>query len=70
MQVFVGCDSGNVVPHVYYQACQVTSKTVDDIKEEKINGTSVIEVPVTPLMDMRLRYMLFYLVCRSFISYA
>ncbi|KAF2363668.1 Rel domain (RHD) DNA-binding domain, partial [Trinorchestia longiramus] len=54
VQVFVGSDSGRVTPHVYYQACQVASKSISDISERCIEGTTLIEVPVTPQMDMRL----------------
>lgn len=54
IQVFVGSDSGRVAPHVYYQACQVSSKTITGVSETKICGTTVIEMPLTSSNDMTL----------------
>ena len=51
IQVFIGTDSGRVVPHMFYQVCRVTGKHSSPCQENKINGTDVIEILSDPLSD-------------------
>ena len=53
LQVFVGCDSGKVKPHGFYQACKVYGKSSNQFDEKDIDGTSVIDIIMEPENDMK-----------------
>ena len=42
LQVFVGNDQGDPIPHIYYQACRVAGKNSTPCQEVKKEGTDVI----------------------------
>uniref|UniRef100_A0A336LQ50 CSON011690 protein n=1 Tax=Culicoides sonorensis TaxID=179676 RepID=A0A336LQ50_CULSO len=52
LQIYIGTDVGRAVPHMFYQACKVSSKNSTPCSETKIDGTVVIEVDVKPETDM------------------
>ncbi|XP_063707762.1 nuclear factor of activated T-cells 5 isoform X2 [Culicoides brevitarsis] len=52
LQVYIGTDVGRAVPHMFYQACKVSSKNSTPCSETKIDGTVVIEVDLSPETDM------------------
>lgn len=52
LQIFIGTDVGRAAPHMFYQACKVSSKNSTPCTETKIEGTVVIEVDLTPDTDM------------------
>lgn len=52
LQIFIGTDVGRAVPHMFYQACKVSSKNSTPCSETKIDGTVVIEVDLNPETDM------------------
>ncbi|CAL8263460.1 unnamed protein product [Merluccius merluccius] len=54
LQVFVANDTGRVKPHGFYQACRVTGRNTTACKEVEIEGTTVIEIPLEPSVDMTL----------------
>lgn len=54
LQVFVASDAGRVKPHGFYQACRVTGRNTTACTEVDIGGTTVIEVPLDPSINMTL----------------
>ncbi|KAA0200471.1 hypothetical protein HAZT_HAZT009469 [Hyalella azteca] len=54
VQVFLATESGPVKPQLHLQACQVASKTISNITETNIRGTTVIQVPLSQTTNMRL----------------
>ncbi|XP_076060538.1 uncharacterized protein LOC143036737 isoform X2 [Oratosquilla oratoria] len=52
IQVFIGSDSGKIVPHMFYQACRVSGKNSMPCKEKRTDGTVVIEIIALPEQDM------------------
>ena len=55
LQIFIGTDSGKVKPHGFYQACRVCVKNGSYSNEETYDGTNVIEMKLTPELDMTAR---------------
>lgn len=52
IQVFIGTDQGRLVPHMFYQACQVSGKNSTPCVEKKVDGTVIIEIEALPEKDM------------------
>ncbi|KAL7635213.1 UNVERIFIED_CONTAM: hypothetical protein RMT77_014200 [Armadillidium vulgare] len=55
LQVFVasdGAQSNSVTPHLFYQACKVSGKNSTPCSEERIHGTTVLEILMQPEKDM------------------
>lgn len=52
LQIYIGTDVGKVAPHMFYQACKVSSKNSTPCMETKIDGTVVIEVELKPENEM------------------
>lgn len=48
LQIYIGTDVGKVSPHMFYQACKVSSKNSTPCNETKVNGTVVIEAELKP----------------------
>ena len=48
LQVFVGNDQGDPIPHIYYQACRVAGKNSTPCQEVKKEGTDVILIEMDP----------------------
>ncbi|XP_019556294.2 nuclear factor of activated T-cells 5-like [Aedes albopictus] len=47
LQVFIGNDRGQVLPHMCYKACKVSGKSSTPCIERKLKGTTVVEVDMT-----------------------
>jgi len=54
IQIFIGNESGKVVPHMFYQVCKVAGKNSHPCEEKTLDGTDVIEMAAKPHNDMRL----------------
>lgn len=52
VQVFIGTDQGKAFPHLFYQASKVFGKSSTPCSERKIEGTSVLEIEMSPDKDM------------------
>ncbi|XP_013773910.1 nuclear factor of activated T-cells 5-like [Limulus polyphemus] len=52
VQVFIGTDQGKALPHLFYQASKVFGKSSTPCSERKIEGTSVLEIEMSPDKDM------------------
>lgn len=52
LHIYIGTDLGKVAPHMFYQACKVSSKNSTPCNETKIDGTVVIEVELKPENEM------------------
>ncbi|XP_041375121.1 uncharacterized protein LOC121387996 isoform X2 [Gigantopelta aegis] len=52
LQVFVGCETGRMKPHGFYQACKVAGKNSTPCIEKEIDGTMVIELDINTSSDM------------------
>ncbi|KAK8734706.1 hypothetical protein OTU49_005944 [Cherax quadricarinatus] len=52
VQVFVGCDSEKIGPHMFYQVCRVSGKNSTPCKERRLDGTALIEASLNPETDM------------------
>ncbi|KAB7499036.1 Nuclear factor of activated T-cells 5 [Armadillidium nasatum] len=55
VKVFVasdGAQSNSVIPHLFYQACKVSGKNSTPCSEERIHGTTVLEILMQPEKDM------------------
>lgn len=52
LQIYIGTDVGRAAPHMFYQACKVSSKNSTPCIETKLDGTVVIEVDFNPDTDM------------------
>eukprot|EP00092_Neocalanus_flemingeri_P000980 GFUD01001047.1.p1 GENE.GFUD01001047.1~~GFUD01001047.1.p1 ORF type:complete len:1175 (-),score=239.54 GFUD01001047.1:671-4195(-) len=52
IQIYIGNDSGKVMPHMFYQVCKVTGKNSNPCDEKKIDGTDIIEISSEPHNDM------------------
>ena len=48
LQVFIGNDQGDPIPHIYYQACKVAGKNSTPCQELKKEGTDVILIDMDP----------------------
>lgn len=55
LQVFIGSEVGRVKPHGFYQACKVCGKNSTQCTEREIEGTSVIEIEISPINDMQVK---------------
>lgn len=55
LQVFVASDGGSVSPHLFYQACKVSGKNSTPCKEERVHGTTLLEIAMLPERDMKVR---------------
>ena len=55
LQVFIGNDSGKIRPHGFYQACKVCGKNSTACTEKDVDGTTVIEINLSPT-DMTAAY--------------
>jgi len=54
IQIFIGNESGKVLPHMFYQVCKVTGKNSNPCDEKRVDGTDVIELTAKPANNMRL----------------
>ncbi|XP_025114590.1 uncharacterized protein LOC112576423 isoform X3 [Pomacea canaliculata] len=52
LQVFIGNEAGRIKPHGFYQACRVCGKNSTPCTEREIEGTTVIEIEISPMNDM------------------
>ncbi|XP_023219233.1 uncharacterized protein LOC111621358 isoform X1 [Centruroides sculpturatus] len=52
LQVFIGTDQGRIQPHLFYQASQVCGKNSTPCLQNKIDGTTVLEITMSPDKDM------------------
>lgn len=52
LQIFIGNDNGKVRPHGFYQACKVCGKNSTQCTDRDIDGTTVIEITLSPATDM------------------
>ena len=48
IQIFIGNDTGRVMPHMFYQVCRVTGKNSNPCDEKKMDGTDIIEISFEP----------------------
>ena len=51
----MGCETGRMKPHGFYQACKVAGKNSTPCVEREIDGTVVIELDVNASNDMTAR---------------
>ena len=52
IEIYIGNDTGKVVPHLFYQVCRVSGKNSFPCTEKKVEGTDVIDLPLDPSPDM------------------
>ena len=58
LQVYIGSEIGRVKPHGFYQACRVFGKNSTPCVEREIDGTSVIEIELSPANHMLVKCVL------------